>query len=189
VALPGENTNMYEKNVREASRLFAEHRPFIYAVIRSQVKNKDQADDIYQDFFLSLVYKPIPESVENIKSYLYKAIIHDIIDDVRKVERYQYRIQKYSKQLTNSINNTNPENAFIKKEQLDKMFTLIMGRVTKSESQAIDLRYRKQHSLKDGAEKMCVNNRSVSRYICVGLRKIRHFLTIERGNRNDRSQS
>ena len=189
MVLPSTNTSMYENSVLMVSELFTEHGNFIRAVIRSQVKNEDQTDDIYQDFFLSLVYRPIPKGVNNIKSYLYRAITNDIVDAVRKIGRYQDRIEKYSKQLTNSINNTNPENAFIKKEQLDKMFALIKGRVTNSESQAIDLRYRKHHSLKEAAEKMGVNDRSVSRYICVGLRKIRHFITIKRGNCNDSSQS
>lgn len=177
MALPSANTNMYENSVLMASELLTEHGNFIRAVIRSQVKNEDQVDDIYQDFFLSLVYKPIPEGVKNIKSYLYRAITNDIVDAVRQVERYRVRIHEYSKQFTNSINNTSPENALIKKEQLDKMFALIKGRLPNSESQAIFLRYRKHHSLKEVAEKMGVNDRSVSRYICVGLRKIRQLLT------------
>jgi len=177
VVLHRENTNMYENSVFMASELLTEHGNFIRAVIRSQVKNEDQADDIFQDFFLSLVYKPIPKGVRNIKSYLYRAITNDIVDAVRQVERYRVRIHKCSKQLTNSINNTSPENALIEKEQLDKMFALIKGRLPNSESQAIVLRYRKQHSLKEVADKMGVNDRSVSRYICVGLRKIRKLLT------------
>jgi len=177
VALPSANTNMYENSVLMASELLTEHGNFIRAVIRSQVKNEDQAEDIFQDFFLSLVYKPIPKGVKNIKSYLYRAITNDIVDAVRQVERYRVRIHEYSKQFTNSINNTSPENALIKKEQLDKMFALIKGRLPNSESQAIFLRYRKHHSPKEVAEKMGVNDRSVSRYICVGLRKIRQLLT------------
>jgi len=177
VALPSANTNMYENSVLMASELLTEHGNFIRAVIRSQVKNEDQAEDIFQDFFLSLVYKPIPKGVKNIKSYLYRAITNDIVDAVRQVERYRVRIHEYSKQFTNSINNTSPENALIKKEQLDKMFALIKGRLPNSGYQAIFLRYRKHHSLKEVAEKMGVNDRSVSRYICVGLRKIRQLLT------------
>ncbi len=189
MALPSTNTNMYENSVLMASELLTEHRNFIRAVIRSQVKNEDQAEDIFQDFFLSLVSKPISPDLQHIKSYLYRAITNDIVDAARRVEKYKTLIHKYIERLDYSINKNTPENALIEKEQLDKMFALIKGRVTNSESQAIDLRYRKQHSLKEVAEKMCVNDRSVSRYICVGLRKIRYFLTIERGNRNDRSQS
>lgn len=177
MALPSANTNMYENSVLMASELLTEHGNFIRAVIRSQVKNEDQAEDIFQDFFLSLVYKPIPKGVKNIKSYLYRAITNDIVDAVRQVERYRVRIHEYSKQFTNSINNTSPENALIKKEQLDKMFALIKGRLPNSGYQAIFLRYRKHHSPKEVAEKMGVNDRSVSRYICVGLRKIRQLLT------------
>lgn len=189
MALPSADTNMYENSVLMASELLTEHGNFIRAVIRSKVENEDQAEDIFQDFFLSLVYRPIPKGLEYIKSYLYRAITNDIFDAAHRVEKYKTLIHKYAERLDYSINKNTPENALIVKEQLDKMFALIKGRATNSESQAIDLRYRKQHSLKEVAEKMGVNDRSVSRYICVGLRKIRHFITIKRGNCNDSSQS
>ena len=181
---------MYENSVFMASVLLTEHGNFIRAVIRSHVENEDQVvDDIYQDFFLSLVYRPIPKSVKNIKGYLYRAITNDIVDAVRKVERYQDRIQKYSKQLTYSINNTNPENALIETEEINKMLKLIGGQLPRSEVQAITFRFKNNFSIKEVAKKMHVNSRTVSRYICVGLRKIRHFLAIKRGNYNDSSQS
>ena len=179
MALPSTNTNMYENNVLMVSELLTEHGNFIRAVIRSQVKNEDQVDDIYQDFFLSLVYRPIPKGVKNIKSYLYRAITNDIVDVARRVEKYKTLMHKYVECLDYPINKNTPENALIEKEQLDKMFALIKGRLPNSESQAIFLRYRKHHSLKEVAEKMGVNDRSVSRYICIGLRKIRHFLAIK----------
>jgi DNA-directed RNA polymerase specialized sigma24 family protein len=73
-------TSNCRNNVGTAAEVIAEYRDFIYMVICSQVNNKACAEDIFQDFFLSLVSKPIPHDVKNIKSYLYRAISNDIVD-------------------------------------------------------------------------------------------------------------
>ena len=170
----------YRNNVELASKVFAQHGDFIHAVICSKLKNKTQAEDIFQDFFLSLVYKPLPTSVRNIKSYLYRAISNDIVDAARRGEKYQAQIHKYSKQRNYSINKTGLGNAITsEEEELDKMFALIKGRLRDSESQAIALRYKSNYSIKEVAEKMGVKRTSVSRYISTGLRKMREFLIVK----------
>lgn len=166
-------TSTYQNNVGTAAEVFAEYKDFIHMVIYSQVKNKSRADDIFQDFFLSLVSKPIPRDVKNIKSYLYRAICNDIVDTQRQVERYNAQIHKYQERCNFSINNTEPENALIRNEQKNKMFDLIKGRLTSSQSQAIALRFGTNHTIKEVAEKMGVKCTSVSRYICTGLRRMR----------------
>ena len=175
----GNNNDNNGNRVALASAVFAEYGGFIRAVVRSQVQNEAQADDIFQDFFLSLICKPVPKGVKNIKSYLYRAIINDVVDAVRRAEKYRSRIKKYSEQLNYSINKTNPRNALDNEEELDKMFALIKGWLPNSESEAINLRYRNRYSIKEVAEKMSVNRTSVSRYISIGLRKIRQYLTVK----------
>ncbi len=170
----------YRDNVNLANKVFAEHGDFIHAVIRSKLKNKAQADDIFQDFFLSLVHKPLPAGVRNIKSYLYRAISNDVVDAARRAEKYQVQIHKYHKQQNYSINKTSFGNAIvIEEEELGKMFALIKGRLRDSESQAIALRYKNKYSIKEVAKKMGVKRTSVSRYISTGLKKMREFLVVK----------
>jgi len=179
VELTNTKTGMYENNVIPTSEVFAEYGNFIRAVIRSRVGNENQADDLFQDFFLSLMCRPIPNSVDNLKSYLYKAVTNDIVDAVRRVEKYKKHIRRYRRQPNYFINKTGPADALIGEEQLDKLLALIKGRLTTSESEAITLRYGENHSIRDIAGKMGVNSRSVSRYISVGLKKIRQFIAIK----------
>ena len=162
-------------NVDRAAEIFSKYGDFILAVIRYQVGNDVQADDLYQDFFLSLVSRPIPAHIQNIKSYLYRAINNDIVDAVRRVEKYQNRMQKYAEGLNFSINKNTPENALINKEEINKMFKLIEGRLPHSEAQAIKWRYIYNLNIKEIAEKMCVKAQTVSRYISAGLSKVRQF--------------
>jgi RNA polymerase sigma factor (sigma-70 family) len=164
------------ENVNKAYKVFAEHGNFIRAVIRSQVKSEAQAEDIFQDFFLALVAKPIPPDVKDLKSYLYKAINNDIVDAVRRIESYHTFAHKYRGQLCTCVNNNGTENALIIKEEIDKVFELIAGRLPSSQSQAIRLRYANGLGVKAVAERMNINDRSVSHYVSVGLRKIRQLL-------------
>jgi RNA polymerase sigma factor (sigma-70 family) len=163
------------KNVDRASEIFSKYEGFIRAVICFQVGDSGLAEDIFQDFYLSLVSRPIPAGIQNIKSYLYRAITNDIVDAARRVEKYQSRMQKYAQCPDFSINKNTPENALINKEEINKMFELIEGWLRYSEAQAIKLRYIYNLNIKEIAEKMCVNERTASRYICVGLSKVREF--------------
>ncbi len=169
-------------NVERAAEIFSEYGDFILAIIRYQVSDDALAYDVFQDFFLSLVSRPLPAGIQNIKSYLYRAITNDIIDAVRRVEKHQAMIHKYAECLDYSINKSSPENALIEIEETNKMFKLIKGRLPCSEAQAITLRYRHNYNIKEVAKKMKVNNRTVSRYISVGLSKLRQFLTVKQGD-------
>ena len=176
MALVGTISNKVSENVDKAYKVFAEYGNFIRAVIRSQVKSETQADDIFQDFFLALVYKPIPQNVKDLKSYLYKAINNDIVDAVRRMGSYRTFAHKYRGQLCTCVNNNGPENALIMKEEIDKVFELIAERLPSSQFQAIRLRYANGLGIKAVAKRMNINDRSVSHYVAVGLRKIRQLL-------------
>jgi len=179
MTLPSTDTNDYTHNVDAASKLFVEHGDFIRAVIRCQVKNETQIDDLFQDFFLSLVANPLPADIGNIKSFLYKAITNDIINAAQRAENYQNKMLKYSKHFNHSINKKTPENAFIEAEETNRMFELIEMRLRRSEAQAITFRYRNNYDIKDVAMKMNVSSGSVRRYIYVGLSKIRQLLKLK----------
>lgn len=165
----------YTNSVNVAAKVFAEHSDFIYAIIYHKVRNKTQADDLYQDFFLSLVAKPVPASIKDIRSYLYRAITNDIIDANRRADRYQARIRKYAEVFDYATNNNTPEKTLIAEED-DEIFKLIGRCLPSSEARAITLRFKNNRDITEVAAKMSVDKRSVSRYISIGLKKIRHFL-------------
>lgn len=180
------NTARRAENVQLASMVFADYERFIRAVIHSQVRDQAHADDLYQDLFLALVQKPIPESVKKIKAYLYRAIANDAVDVVRRTQTGRTLMRKYGKRPNNSINKCRPENALIEKEQMDRMFELIRARLPKSQTEAITLRYWHNHNTGEVAKRMGVDVRTVSRYISVGLRKIRHLLMVKQDDYYDR---
>jgi RNA polymerase sigma factor (sigma-70 family) len=166
-------------DVQHATAIFFEHCDFIRAVIRYKIKDEGLAEDLFHNFFLSLVSRPVPAKIRDIKGYIYKAIINDITDHIRHIGKYHamtHRCANYNK-LT--VNNRLPEDALIEKEQIDRMIELIRKRVTKNEFKAITSRHSEGLSIKEVADRMSINNRSVSRYISTGIRKVKQFLVIE----------
>jgi RNA polymerase sigma factor (sigma-70 family) len=166
-------------NVTGAARIISEYGDFIRTIICYKVKNEDTAEDLFQDFYLSLVSKPIPAEVRNVRSYLYKSITNDILDATRRTEQYKTRINKYANFAKYSVNKSTPENALIEAEETNKMFEAIEGWLQRRESQAISLRYRDSFDVKEAANKMNVDDRTVSRYVSSGLSKIRHYLAVK----------
>ena len=171
-------------NVQRAAAIFLEYGDFIRAVIRHKINDEGKVEDLFHNFFLSLVSRPVPEEVKDVKSYIYKAIINDIADHIRYLGRYHAMTHKCADYSKLTVNNRPPEDALIVKEQAALMIKLIRERVTKNEFKAIASRYSDDMSIKEAAEKMGINNRSISRYVSTGLRKVKRFLAVlqEAGN-------
>jgi len=178
MASPDENNND-RANVEKATRIFDEYGEFIFGVILSKVHDKNLAEDVYQDFFLSLVSRPITPDVRNIKSYLYKSLTNDIIDAGRKTERYHNLKNVYAEHTNYVVNKKRSRNALTNEGRTDEIFELIGGSLTPSEARAIALRYKKGRSIGEIAREMNVKKESVSRYLCVGLTKLRRLLNVE----------
>jgi RNA polymerase sigma factor (sigma-70 family) len=163
--------------VRAAAEVFNIHGDFIRAVIRFQAHNKSEADDLFQEFFLALIRKPVPADVRNIKSYLYRAIVNHVLDSVRVRENYHRLVRKYMGKIGIRINNGLAENVFIEDaEEKDAVVAYFAKYLQEREAQAFVLRYRDNFSIGEIAAKMGVNVRTVSRYLSEGLRRLRKML-------------
>ena len=168
-----------QKDIKRAARVFAEHGTFIRAIIRFQSDDTSCVEDLYQEFFLKLIRKPLPSGLDDVKSYLYRAVTNDVLDSARQKEGYRHFLKKYSKKIRISINKRAPTNAFLEIEEPDSLFGLLARQLTKRQSQAVTLRYRDDFSLAEIATEMGVNRRTVSRYISSGLRRLKGVLAIE----------
>jgi RNA polymerase sigma factor (sigma-70 family) len=170
-----------KNNTVLAEEIFSLYGDFIRSVIQYQVKDANLADDLFQDFYLSLVARPVPPDVCNIKNYLYRAIVNESIDAIRRIEHYHGRVHRYSKIINNSVNKDLPENALIEAEETEKTFKMIESLLPHNESQAIALKFRDDSSVGETSKQIGVNKRSVSRYVSVGLKKLRKLLAEKEG--------
>ena len=168
-----------EQTVRTAADILTEYSGFIRGVIRFQSCNSFDEEDLFQEFFLVLVRRSVPPNVRSIKSYLYKAVLHHVLDLVRRQASYQRNLQKYAKEVRISINNRTPESAFINREQRNAALAYLVRHLQEREAEAFMLRYRDNCSITEIAAKMGVEKRTVSRYLSEGLRRLQATLAIE----------
>jgi len=139
------------------------------------VRNKALSDDLFQDLFLFFISKPIGEEVQNVKGFLYRVVSDKIKDALRRKNRYQLRINRYADYHLPNVE-SRPEDVLIEEEEIRKMFELIKKNLPSNEAFALKLRYKNNHDTKEIADKMRIKPRSVSRYISVGLKKMRQAL-------------
>ena len=165
-----------ENNVKMAAEVFDEYGDAIRAIIKFNVKSETEIDDIFQEFFLSIVRRPIPQSVQDIRGCLYKAVTNDIIDISRRTKSNRNRINKYAECHKYSVIEDDPENIVIQAEEIKKMFQLIENSLPKREAEVVVKRYGRNLSTTDTAQRMFVNKRTVSRYLSVAIKKARQII-------------
>lgn len=173
----GENKKNIPKSVRLASEIFDQYGDEIRAMIHYNVKDQTKADDIFQNFFVSIVHKPIPPDIQDVKAYLYRAVTNDVIDDSRQKKCHQDHIKKYAECYKHLIVTEDPQNIAIKKEDTKRMFQLIESRLPRREAQVVLQRYGYGFSTKDAAKRMHADKRNVSRYLSAALKKMRDFIS------------
>ncbi len=163
------------KRVELAAQIFREHGDLIHNIIRSNLHKKadTDVDDIFQDFFLSLVSKPVPDKVKNIKAYLYRAIKNDIADASRRTKCYRARVQKYSECQKNRTMGKRPNNMVAQSRDVRKLFQIIEHKLPQREFKAITERFIHDHSIDEAARRMRISGKTYSQYLWLGLKKIR----------------
>jgi RNA polymerase sigma factor (sigma-70 family) len=165
--------------VQAATVIFAEHGDFIRTVIRFQAGKGLDVEDLYQEFYLALIRQPVPSDVMNVRSYLYRVLIHHVIDAARRRKNYSHVLKKYAEETQISVNNRLARNAIVDEEQRSAAVTHLAGQLQDRRAQAFVLKYRDNCSLLEIAVKMGINKRTVSRYLSESLRKLRGRLAME----------
>lgn len=159
-----------------AARLFAEHGPAIRAMIRRHAGNKEEEEDIYQNLYLSLVCNPVPSPLTNTLAYLNTVIRNDVIDAARRRRSYQEMISRYATGHMYEEPDNNPEDKVIRNEQMQRINELVQSSLPPHEAKAVAQRYGCGHNTADAAQHMHVKERTVSRYLCIGLKRIRQAM-------------
>ena len=160
-------------SVDAASALVAEHGGFIRAIIRFQAQNEFLEEDLFQEFFLQLVMKPMPSTVYNIKSYLYRVVSHFVVEHRRRQASYARCLDRHAEEKRNSAHSRSSRSAFLETGDADVAFRRWIGPLRRREAQAFRLRYRDGFSIAEIAETMGVDRRTVSHYLSAGLRRLR----------------
>ena len=169
-------SDSFKRRATAAARVFCEYGDFIRETIRIYVQDEEQVDELAQAFFISLVGKPIPEPVQNIEGYLYRALINDIADADRLTRRYQGLLRTYAELSRYPEEQKTPYELLVREEESRIILDLVQGRLPHSEAKAVILRFREHRSVPEAAEKMGVESLTLKGYVCQGLSRIRRLL-------------
>jgi RNA polymerase sigma factor (sigma-70 family) len=165
--------------VEAAAEIYRRHGGFIRAVVRFQAGARFDPDDLFQEFFLVLIRKPVPPQVRRVKSYLYRALANYVFDRARQQACYERNLRKYAAQARIAINNRAARNVFIEQEEKSAALAYLTRHLQERQAQAFVLKYGDHCTLAEIAARMGVNQRTVSRYLCQGLKRLRRVLAIE----------
>ena len=160
-------------DILRARRIFKEHGNFLRSIISLRIKDESDADDFYQELFLFFFWKSLPENVSSIKGLLYKIVLDKAKDFHRRKKNYKNRIEKYAEIVDDEELYGCSEDLHIKKEESEKMFVLIRGNLPAKEAQAVIFRYKYGYDNKKISEEMGITQKSVTRYISVGINKLK----------------
>ncbi len=173
------NTECQGEAVAAAVRVFSEHGGFIRTVIRMRVRDASRCEDLFQELFLRLVEHPVPADVQNVRGYLYRTILRDVIDLAREREQEERHLKKYAAQSRILVYKSPLRNAISAEAEENSAFACMIGQLRRREAQVMTLRYRDNYSIAEIAAEIGIDRRSVSRYLTSGLRTLRRKLAVE----------
>jgi RNA polymerase sigma factor (sigma-70 family) len=169
------------RRVKKAKEVFDKYGNEIRAVIELNVKDQHTIEDIFQDFFVSVVENPIPQDVEDVRGYIYKAIVNDAIDRRRRARIRREGDRKYAESIRDNAVQKQPQNAAIMAEEVERVFQLIESRLPPRHVRAIMQFYGFGRTISGTSAKLKIEERSVSRYLSEAIRKIRNLVLQSEG--------
>ena len=176
-SIPRENDGtQVRERVGLAAELFGKYGDEILAIIRFNVDDPSSANDIFQDFFVALVRKPVPEYVQDVRGYLYQAVTNDTIDFLRRVRNRQSKAQKYAYVHRSRFAQADPQDQVIQAEEVQRMLRLIEKYLPRSEATVLMSRCGDGLSTAATADKLRLTKKTVSRYLSVAMKKIRQLV-------------
>ena len=178
----GNNGTEIHNRVGSAAEFFAKYGKQIRAIIHFHVKDKSKAEDAFQDFFVSLVHNPIPPHIEDVETYLYKALTNDAIDVRRRANNYRDGIEEYAESRRYDMIQEDPQSSFIQVEATKEMFRLIESRLSKREAAVLWHRFATGLSTADTAKKTNMDANAVARYLSLAKKKIRKLIPQDLGD-------
>ncbi len=169
------------RRVKKAKEVFEEYGNEIRAIIEFNFQDQHTIEDLFQDFFVSVVENPIPHDVENVRNYIYKAILNDAIDRKRRARLRRDGDKKYTESIRDNAAQKEPASMVIMAEELERVFRLIESRLPPRHVRAVMEYYGFGQTISGMSSKLKIDERSVSRYLSEAIRRIRYLLLESEG--------
>jgi RNA polymerase sigma factor (sigma-70 family) len=170
-----------QERVRLATEVFHRYHREIRAMIQAVVSNPGEADDLFQNLFLSLVAKPLPPDIHSVKRYLYRAIVNDMISEDRRQESRFRHIRVYALRQKWLRMEEDPRDPLITAEQTQRMLQMV-DQLRPTEAQAVIREYALDHDRDKASGEMGIKRRSFTKYLSRGMRRLRFIAIAKEGS-------
>ena len=177
----GNNYEDTRRRVEKAREVFDKYGEEIRAIIEFNVKDRHATEDIFQDFFISVVENPIPPDIEDVIGYIYRAIVNDAIDRIRRARICREGVKNYAQYLRDKAVQKEPLNVVIIAEEVEQMYRLIETRLPPRHARALMQRYGIGRTASRTDAKLKIDERSVSRYLSEAIRRMRYLILQSEG--------
>ena len=174
------------ENLRSAIEIFVEHGKFIQTVIKCHVSDLHLRNDLYHDFFLTLIKRPLPKGLKNTRAYLYRMVCNEINDALRKEKAYRSNLYKHNFEVIRESANSHKYSNHSEIEELTKVFEIVESNLSVHQSNVLKLKFQQKMTNSEIAEKLNVSSASVSVYCSNGLKKLKKIIkTIKHQNKHE----
>jgi RNA polymerase sigma factor (sigma-70 family) len=176
------------ERVKQAGVVFETYGDEIRAMISLSVKEQSEADDMFQDLFLSIVQTPIPPDTDRVPAYLYRVITNDVIDETRRLCNYAEFVREYREQGNHRMAHEAPENGVIELEETHEMLESLRKRLPSHEAEAVIRSCVYGNKAGYAAKKMDLDRKTFSQYLYRGKTRIRRLLGKNREKQGDMNE-
>ena len=176
------------ERVQQAAVVFETYGDEIRAMISLNVKEQSEADDMFQDLFLSIVQTPIPPDTDRVPAYLFRVITNDVIDETRRLCNYAELVREYREQGNHRTAHEAPENGVIELEETHEMLEALRKRLPSHEAEAVIRSCVYGNKAGYAAKKMDLDRKTFSQYLYRGKTKIRRLLGKNREKQGDMNE-
>jgi RNA polymerase sigma-70 factor (TIGR02957 family) len=135
-------------------QLYQAYKPILFAIAYRMLGSVMDAEDIVQEAFIAL-HKVSVESIDNIKAYLCKIVTNRSIDRLRVLSKQrEVYLGPWLPEplLTDGYKETDPSQAFMRKESISTAFLLLLQQLSWVERAVFILREVLEYEYEDIAE-------------------------------------
>ena len=163
-------------------RLYLEQSQWIRETIDKLVRQGEDADDIFQDFFVMLLTKEqLPNSIGH-KGFLFRTLSRDVIDFMRRKKAYQNRLGKFAVKKPPATQSKSTLDGLLSQYECDFITQLIENELPKSIRKVLKLHLDCDADYPEISRRLNIGQASARRYLYLSRKRMKSLLT-EKGYR------
>ena len=171
-----------QERVEQAGEFFLQHGERIRAIVGYVAQDEDRADDLYQEFYLSLVKRPLPSDIKDMDNYLFTVLLNSARGQRRRDRQYRECVQKYAQDRGEPVAQCDIADVVARTDEVNRIFRVAKKVLGRREFEAVQLRYYEGQDNQDVGRQLGLKANTIARYLWSGIEKIRNFPTLhERG--------